>query len=144
MKTMQFRWDVYLLTHFFTKPAFKLYWVVDNFMKKYELTMDDYLALKRVPRGFIPSNIRVEPFVANAFSRLSRIMYDIGIDDVFDVALRLKNSNIDTKPFSRISMIERKEYAQAKSKMNVNREIKEFTNHLYESQKASNKWHVAK
>ena len=144
MKTLQFKWDVYLLTHFFTKPAFKLRWVVDDFIRKNRLTVEEYINLKRVPRGYIPGEIRVEPFVANSFSRLSRIMYDISIDDVFDVALKLQGSRIDTKGWSKIPMVDRKEHQEARKQMKRNREINELTNHLYESQKLSNQWHITK
>jgi len=144
IKTLQFRWDVYLLTNFFKHPGYKVSWLVDTFIQKHKLTMDDYLQLKRIPRGFIPASMRVEPFVANSFSKLSKIIYQIKLEDVFDIALKLKNSKIDTKANPKISMIDTKDYRKAYKQMKINLSAKEFEKNLYESQKASNQWHITK
>ena len=143
MKTTQFKWDVYLLTMWFKKPAFKMLWVVDNFLRDEKITVEQYIELKRVPRGYIPSSIRVEPFVCS-IPKLGSRLYDLKIEDVFDLALKLKNSKIDTKQFSKISMIDRNEHKQDLKDMKRGRSQLEYMHNLHEIQRASNQWHQCK
>lgn len=100
IERMQYKWDVKLLTNFFNAPNYKIYFIFFNFVRDNNLKIEDYKKLKRIPiadNAYVYKSTDVYLFVASRLKPIYDYIESKDITDVFDIADKLKTSNVDTR-----------------------------------------------
>jgi hypothetical protein len=117
---LQMKWDIYLMRHFYEKPNYKIIFLLFSFKKENNLTNDDIELIKRKPGQFTTKKIDIYCFIATRLQKLYEILDKKEIDDILDVALWLKNSDIETR-----SSIEKgtKSYLTEANKNNITNKL---------------------
>jgi hypothetical protein len=93
---LQIKWDIYLMCNFYENPNYKIIFLLNLFKKENNLTNDDIELIKRKPAKFITKKVDIYCFVATRLEKLYKILDKKELDDVLDIALWLKKSDIDT------------------------------------------------
>jgi len=101
IERLQMRWDIYLMHHFYEKPNYKILRLQHTFKNNNSLTDDDMDLLKRKSNEFTSKKLDVYCFVATRLEKLYKILDNKQVDDILDIALWLKNTNINTSIVSK-------------------------------------------
>jgi hypothetical protein len=126
IERLQMRWDIYLMHHFYEKPNYKILRLQHTFKINNKLTNDDMDLIKRKSNGFIPRKLDIYCFVATRLEKLYKILDKKQVDDILDIALWLKNTDININVVSK----ETKNYLSEPNKNNI-------TKKLYKAAKAA-------
>ena len=84
------------MNHFYEKPSYKILRLENTFRNNNNLTYDDMDLIKRKSNEFTSKKVDVYCFVATRLEKLYKILDKKELDDVLDIALWLKKSDIDT------------------------------------------------
>jgi hypothetical protein len=92
---LQYKWDVFMLTRFYRKPDQRMGFIVTEFKQRYMCDDDALTALLRVPKS--PTMLRrpVTAFIGIHLKKIADICWKSSVDDVFDIAEKLKSSTLD-------------------------------------------------
>ena len=93
---LQMKWDIYLMRHFYEKPNYKILRLQHTFKNNNNLTDDDMDLIKRKSNEFTSKKLDVYCFVSTRLEKLYKILDKKELNDVLDIALWLKKSDIDT------------------------------------------------
>ena len=96
IERLQMKWDICLMNHFYEKPSYKILRLENTFRNNNNLTYDDMDLIKRKSNEFTSKKVDVYCFVATRLEKLYKILDKKELDDVLDIALWLKKSDIDT------------------------------------------------
>ena len=95
IERLQMRWDIYLMHHFYEKPNYKILRLQHTFKNNNNLTYDDMDLIKRKSNEFTSKKLDIYCFVATRLEKLYKILDKKQVDDILDIALWLKNSDIN-------------------------------------------------
>ena len=143
---LQYKWDIYLITAWFTKPHYKLWKLCKEFKEKYDVTWEDCNELKRYPTAYLSVGVRVQPWICAALPKISNVLWNKEITDVFDMANDLKDSSYGShiKSNNIILKEDAKEIRQSKEvSRQFIKESKKFKEN-WDANKRSNQWGVTK
>lgn len=115
IERLQMRWDIYLMHHFYEKPNYKILRLQHTFKNNNNLTYDDMDLIKRKSNEFTSKKLDIYCFVATRLEKLYKILDKKQVDDILDIALWLKNSDINTSFVSK----ETKNYLTEANKNNI-------------------------
>ena len=95
---LQIKWDLLLMKTFYMNPNFKIWYLRSNFINDNNIGNgdSDSVAIKRTSSIYIKGRVDVYQFVATRLKPLYKILDKKEIDDIFDIAIWLKGSSIDT------------------------------------------------
>ena len=143
---LQKRWDIYLLTMFFTKPG-KWYFKIENdFKKEKKVTDEEFSQLKRRKTIYLTPYLDVYGFVAMHLRPLYRVAINRDVSSVFELAEWLKTHDVDTKAKSKGNAA----YEQKAINHNLRRRYRAsvheqiLTDELYDSRRSSGQWSKTK
>jgi hypothetical protein len=144
--TLQYKWDVYLLTAWFKTPEYYMYSIRINFIEKYKVSLEDCAELIRFPKGYIFKAIRVQPWICAQLPGLSKVLWDKDLSDVFDMANELKTSTYGSQIKSNhcITNDERNDLHRTVNARIATNKFKKEQNVLYQSYNRNNQWLVTK
>lgn len=144
LERLQFKWDIYLLTQFFTHKNLPCYTMMKQFCTREKVERDQVINLLRVPimldndenlhLKLLCLGCDVYQFVAQYLKPLYKHIESKDLTDIFDIAFELKNSKINTrKPRYSSKYLEfkkaRQEYAnKIFSKTNYQQRLENISN----------------
>ena len=143
---LQYKWDVYLLTGWFNHPGVRIVNFQRHFLLKNKLTMDDCESLLRFKTIDGSQFVRVQPFICAQLPKLSKILWNSDISDIFDIADKLTLSNLDVNgsKYRMLTADELKEHHKTK-KIHKHAMCSSALMQInYDANLKSNQWHVCK
>jgi hypothetical protein len=129
---LQYRWDVFLLTRFYQNIDQPMFWLIVDFKKRYGIDDETFATLIRIPNTRTMLRRPCGAFLGIHLKTLADLCWKKSLEDVFDIAEKLKTSALDVceKRLStdreikqsrrdyRIAMLEYSAYIDHKTKTN--------------------------
>jgi hypothetical protein len=92
---LQQKWDIFLMTAWYKTPGMSMLHAKYNFLNKYQKTQEDCIELRRFPWSYASCMQRVQPWICCNLPKLSTILWERDMSDIFDLADKLKTSKMD-------------------------------------------------
>ena len=142
---MQFKWDVYLITSFYTRPNLWIGSVRKNFCEKHGITYEDLDKLKRANVSSYCLKIETYGFIARYIPLLYNRLDQSSLEDVFDIAAELSNSGVCISEASEGAVLYRKEAVNPSNKRRCKRENqKNKIRQVYKERSKRSCWEVCR